>query len=63
MAESTPPTPDNSEARRLDPDQPPEEPTHEPSGAAAEATPDSGQVPDKQIGRWKDDGGAVDFTS
>jgi hypothetical protein len=63
MAESTPPAPGNSEAGRLDPDQPPDDPTHEPSGAAADGKADSGQVPDKQIGRWKDDGGAVDFTS
>jgi hypothetical protein len=63
MTENTTPATDHSEAGRLDPDRPGEESTQAPSGTTSEATPDDGNVPDKQVGRWKDDGGAVDFTS
>ena len=36
--------------------------TTKPSAMTAPADRDSGHVPDKQIARWKDDGGAVDFS-
>jgi hypothetical protein len=44
MTESERPVEDRDEARTRE-GEPPE--------------PDEGQVPDQQIGRWKDDGGAV----
>ena len=62
MTENTIPATDDSEAGRLDPDQQGQESTQTPPGTRSEATPDDGNVPDTQIGRWKDDGGAVDFT-
>ncbi len=46
---------------RPDAGQPDERSMPEPPGPAA-GKPASGTVPDKQIGRWKDDGGAVDLT-
>jgi hypothetical protein len=62
MAQSTPGTADDSEAGRTDVGAPGEESRQEASDATAAAERDGEHVPDKQIGRWKDDGGAVDFT-
>ena len=62
MTENTSPATDDTEAGGPDPDQPVETSTQAPSGTTSGATPDDGSVPDKQVGRWKDDGGAVDFT-
>lgn len=61
MTEDRPPERHNVDARSVEGGSvEAEEATNGPSRATAPARPDSGHVPEKQIGRWKDDGGAVD---
>jgi hypothetical protein len=62
MTENTPPVVDDLEAGLGGAGESAEEATNQRSATTAWANPDSGHVPDKQIGRWKDDGGAVDFS-
>jgi hypothetical protein len=63
MTQSTPGAADDPEAGRPDDGFPDEESRQEAAEAPIAAERDGQHVPDKQIGRWKDDGGAVDFTA
>jgi hypothetical protein len=65
MTEDRPHVPHNDDAGSVtggsvDAAESAEEAMNGPSRATAAPRPDSGHVPEKQIGRWKDDGGAVD---